>query len=55
MEPATLIGTAVALLALGLVIGAYSWSVRIINRIDRRELTSLREIKRDMRDGGERS
>jgi hypothetical protein len=38
--------------ALFLVIGAYVWSVRIIAHIDRRKLTSLREIQRELSDGG---
>ncbi|MCF7854157.1 MAG: hypothetical protein K9N51_05105 [Candidatus Pacebacteria bacterium] len=55
MEITTLIGTLVALAALAVVITAYVWSVRIIHMIDCRNLTSLREIKKALRDGGKDS
>lgn len=52
MEIDALIGLLVTLGAILAVVGLYAWSCRIINRIHSKQLTSLREIKREISNGG---
>jgi phosphate/sulfate permease len=51
VDTPALIGIILVAVALFLVLGAYVWSSRIIARISSRNLTSLREIRKELRDG----
>ena len=52
METATLIGLELLFAAVGVVIGLTLWSRHIVESIRRRGFRSLREIKREMANGG---
>jgi hypothetical protein len=55
MHWSALLGTVVTVVAVLMVVAATAWSVRIIDRISRDNLNSLREIKRELRHGGRRN
>jgi hypothetical protein len=46
-----LLGGLIIALALATVIFLYCWSCRIIERIDREKLTTLRHIKKELENG----
>ena len=51
MEATTLVGLELLCVSLGLLIGLTLWCRHIIKTIHARNLESLREIKRELRDG----
>jgi len=51
MDFDTAVGSLVAVGALVAVIGLYAWSCRIVNRISEGNLTSLRQIRRELNNG----
>ena len=51
MDFDTLVGTALTVAAVSVIVGLYTWSVRIIERIRRKDLTTLRQIRKELTDG----
>ena len=52
METSTLLGFEFLIVAVGAVVGLTLWSRYIIETIHRRKLASLREIQRELNNGG---
>ena len=52
MHTTTLVGFEFLVLALGLTIGLVLWCRHIIDTIHKRKLESLRQIKKELRNGG---
>ncbi len=52
MEFNLLLGLIIIVISLFVIIGLYWWSCRIIEEIHQKKLTSLREIKKELRKDG---
>jgi len=51
MDLDVILGTGITVVAVLSVVGLYVWSYRIIERIHRNGLTSLRQIRKDLKHG----
>lgn len=52
MTVEAMVGCVIVLVSLGLLVGLTVWSHRAINRIAERDLKSVRDIVKDLRNGG---
>ena len=52
MDADLVFGAGIALLAVLVTIGLYLWSYRIIEQIHGRKLGSLRQIRKELKNGG---